>query len=112
MMFGWSAEQVTEITMEEVDLEFTPSVTNTERRVTNLEFVLQQKHAALMALTSYEANDIVASSRKNPLEVEPTTNTSIQPISYAEAVADSRSITLCARHSPRSLHVCSENLGG
>ena len=64
-MFGWSAEQVTEITMEEVDLEFTPSVTNTERRVTNLEFVLQQKHAALMALTSYEANDIVASSRKN-----------------------------------------------
>ena len=25
-------------------------------------------HAALMALTSYEANDIVANSRKNPLE--------------------------------------------
>ena len=34
----------------------------------NLEFVLQQMHTALMALTSYEANDIVANSRKNPLE--------------------------------------------
>ena len=34
----------------------------------NLEFVLQQRHTALMALTSYEANDIVANSRKNPLE--------------------------------------------
>ena len=32
------------------------------------EFVLQQMHTALMSLTSYEANDIVASSRKNPLE--------------------------------------------
>ena len=32
----------------------------------NLEFVLQQMHTALMALTSYEANDIVADSRKNP----------------------------------------------
>ena len=34
----------------------------------NLEFVLQQMHTALMFLTSYEANDIVAKSRKNPLE--------------------------------------------
>ena len=34
----------------------------------NLEFLLQQMHTALMALTSYEANDIVANSRKNPLE--------------------------------------------
>ena len=34
----------------------------------NLEFVLQQMHISLMALTSYEANDIVANSRKNPLE--------------------------------------------
>ena len=33
----------------------------------NLEFELQQMHTALMALTSYEANDIVADSRKNPL---------------------------------------------
>ena len=32
----------------------------------NLESVLQQVHTALMALTSYEANDIVANSRKNP----------------------------------------------
>ena len=35
----------------------------------NLEFVLQQMHTALIALTSYEANDIVANSRKNPLKV-------------------------------------------
>ena len=34
----------------------------------NLEFVLQQMHTVLMALTSHEANDIVANSRKNPLE--------------------------------------------
>ena len=33
----------------------------------NLESVLQQMHTALMALSSYEANDIVAKSRKNPL---------------------------------------------
>ena len=30
--------------------------------------MLQQMHTALMALTNYEANDIVANSRKNPLE--------------------------------------------
>ena len=34
----------------------------------NLEFVLQQMHTALMALTSYDTNDIVANYRKNPLE--------------------------------------------
>ena len=56
-MFGWSAEQTTEITMEEVELD-TPTVTNSERDVLNLEFVLQQMHAAHKALTSYEANDI------------------------------------------------------
>ena len=39
-----------------------------ERGVRNLEFVLQQMHSALMALTSYEANDIVANSRKSLLE--------------------------------------------
>ena len=38
------------------------------RAVQNLEFVLQQMHTALMALTSYEANDIVVNSRKNPLK--------------------------------------------
>ena len=36
--------------------------------VPNPEFVLQQMHTALMTLTSYEANDTVANSRKNPLE--------------------------------------------
>ena len=34
----------------------------------NLEFVLKQLHTELMALTSCEPNDIVANSRKNPLE--------------------------------------------
>ena len=34
----------------------------------SLEFVLQQMHTALTALMSCEANDIVANSRKNPLE--------------------------------------------
>ena len=29
---------------------------------------MQQMHTALMALTGYEANDIAANSRKNPLE--------------------------------------------
>ena len=47
---------------------FLPTGTSVERGVQNLECVLQQMHTALMALTSYEASDIVANSRKNPLE--------------------------------------------
>ena len=62
-----SAEQVTEITTELIDLEFLPS-TNVERGVRNLEFELQQMHTALLDVTSYQANDIVANSRKNPLD--------------------------------------------
>ena len=68
MMLEWAAEQPTEITTTAIDLEFWPTDTNEDRGVQNLEFVLQQMHTALMALTSYEANDIVANSRKNPLE--------------------------------------------
>ena len=68
MMLEWSAEQLKEITMTAIDLEFLPTDTNKDRGVQNLEFVLQQMHTALMALTSYEANDVVANSRKNPLE--------------------------------------------
>ena len=68
MMLEWVAEQATEITMTAIDLEFLPTDTNVDRGVQNLEFVLQQMHTALMALTSYEANDIVANSRKTPLE--------------------------------------------
>ena len=68
MMLEWAAEQPTEITTTASDLEFLPTDTNEVRGVQNLEFVLQQMHTALMALTSYEANDIVANSRKNPLE--------------------------------------------
>ena len=67
MILEWAAEQPTEVTTTAIDLEFLPTVTNAERGVQNLEFVLQQMHAALMALTSHEANHIV-NSRKNPLE--------------------------------------------
>ena len=57
-----------EITTEHINREFLPNATNQERGVQNLEFVLQQMHTALVALTSYETNDIVANSLKNPLE--------------------------------------------
>ena len=68
MMLEWAAEQATEITTTAIDLEFLPSETNVDREVQNLELVFQQMHTALMALASCEANDIVANSRKNPLE--------------------------------------------
>ena len=68
MMLEWAAEQPTEITTITIDLEFLPTDTNEDREVQNLEFVLQQMHTALMALSSYDANDIVANSRKNPLD--------------------------------------------
>ena len=68
MMLEWAAELPTEITTTAIDLEFLPTDSNEDRGEQNLEFVLQQMHTALMALTSYEANDIVANSRKNPLE--------------------------------------------
>ena len=48
MILKWSAEQVTEITVVEVELEFTPTVTNTVRGVPSLVFVLQQTHTSLM----------------------------------------------------------------
>ena len=51
-----------------IDLEFLPTDTNEDRGVQNLVFVLQQMHTALMAFTSYEADDMVANSRKNPSE--------------------------------------------
>ena len=68
MMLEWAAEQPTEITTTAIDLEFLPTDTNEDRGVQNLKFVLQQMHTALMTLTIYETNDIVANSRKNPLE--------------------------------------------
>ena len=67
VMWEWAAEQATEITTTAIDLVFLPTDANVDR-VPNLEFVLQQMHTALMALTSCEANDVVANSRKNPLE--------------------------------------------
>ena len=69
MMLEWAAEQAMEITTTAIDLEFLP--TDSELwtvECKNLEFVLQQMHTALLALTSCEANVIVANSRKNPLE--------------------------------------------
>ena len=78
MMLEWVSGQPTKITTTAIDLEFLPTDANEDRGVQNLEFVLQQMHTrptyfancdtALMALTSYEANDIVADSPKNPLE--------------------------------------------
>ena len=64
MMLGWAAEQTTEI----ATVNFLPTATNQERGVQNLDFVQQQMHTALVALTSYEANDTVANSRNNPPE--------------------------------------------
>ena len=55
IMLEWAAEQTTRIATEPINREFLPTATNQERGVHNLEFVLQQMHAALMALTSYEA---------------------------------------------------------
>ena len=52
MMLKWAAEQPTEITTTAIDLEFLPTDTNEDRGVQNLEFVLQQMHTALTALTS------------------------------------------------------------
>ena len=68
MMLEWAGEQPTEITTTVIDLEFLPTDANEDRGVQNLEFVLQQMDTALMALMSYEAYDIVATSRKIPLE--------------------------------------------
>ena len=68
MMLEWTAEQTIDITTTAVDLEFLPSETNVDREVQNLDIVLQQMHTALMCLASYEANDRVTNSRKNPLE--------------------------------------------
>ena len=68
MILEWSAEQVTEVTQELIDLDFWPTSTNEEKGLSNLDYVLQQVLPALMSLTSYEANDIVANSRKNQLE--------------------------------------------
>ena len=46
MMMEWSAEQVTEITMEHVELEFTPTTTNVARCVPSWEFVQKGKLVA------------------------------------------------------------------
>ena len=68
MMLERAAEQATEITTTAIDFEFLPTDTSEGRGVQNLEFVLQRMHTEPKALTSYEANDIVANSRKKPSE--------------------------------------------
>ena len=60
MMLEWASEQRTEISTELIDQEFLPIMTNQERGVQNLEFILQQMHTMLADLTSGEANDVVA----------------------------------------------------
>ena len=90
-MLEWAAEQPTEITTTAIDLEFLPTDANEVRGVQNREFVLQQMHTALMALTSYEANDIVANSRKNPLEARRRLQKRFDPTTGNE--------TFCARSS-------------
>ena len=65
MILEWSAEQVTEVTQKLIDLDFWPTSTNVEKGLSNLDYVLQQVLPAIMSLTSHEANDIVANSRKN-----------------------------------------------
>ena len=57
--------KVSELMLEE---SVTPTKTNVERGVSNLGFALQHMHTSFMVLTIYEANDIVANSRKRPLE--------------------------------------------
>ena len=51
MMLEWATEQPTEITTTAIDIEFLPTDTNEDRGVQNLEFVLQQMHTELVALT-------------------------------------------------------------
>ena len=64
----WSTEQTTGISTEFIVREFLLIMTNQERGVQDLESVLQQMYTVLVELTSGEANDIVANSRKNPME--------------------------------------------
>ena len=64
MMLEWAAEQPTEIISS--SCRRTPTRTE-ECRTWNLCCSKCTQHSC-MALTSYEANDIVANSRKNPLE--------------------------------------------
>ena len=68
MMLERTAEQTTEITTELIDREFLPTATNQEREEYKTWSLCCSMHTAVMALTSNEANDIVANSRKNPLE--------------------------------------------
>ena len=68
MVLEWAADQTMEITTTAIDLDFLPTGMNGGRGVRNLEFILQHMHESLMTLTSQEADDIVANSRKNTLE--------------------------------------------
>ena len=64
-MLEWAAEQRTEITTTAIDLEFLPTGTNAEGGLQNLEFC---GAADAHSIDGAHELDIVANSRKNPLE--------------------------------------------
>ena len=68
MMLEWAAEQTTVITTTLIDFEFLLTDMNEIRGVQSLDFLLQQMHTAFMTLASYELNEIIVNSWKNPLE--------------------------------------------
>ena len=108
MMLEWAAEQETEIMTTAMDLEFLPKDTNEDRGVQNLEFVLQQMHTALMALTSYEADDIVANSRTNSLEAWRRLQKRYGPTTGGRKRNLLRTITSPGRCSPLELQAAIE----
>ena len=63
MVLEWSAEHAAEITTELIDLEILPTATNVERKCAQ-----SGVRASADAHNTHEANDIVANSRKDPLE--------------------------------------------
>ena len=69
MILEWAAEQTTLKLQRQLSISSACRVKRmwTEERK-NLEFVLQQMHTALMALTGFEQNDVVGNSRRSPLE--------------------------------------------
>ena len=102
-LLEWGAELTTEITTELIDRQFLPTATNQDRGVQNLKFVLQQMHTTLMALTSCEANDIVANPRKNPLEAWRRLQKRYDPTTRGRKRNLLRTIISLGRCSPQEL---------
>ena len=68
ILLEWAAEQTTEITTELINREFLPRSAEPGARSTKHGVCAAVDAYSVMALARYEANDIVANSRKNPLE--------------------------------------------